>query len=349
MSFTFDKEDNECFFSDMDNENNLFHFNLDLDNGYSNNMDLLNFQKPIPICENYNQFDISPIDYIKEDLVNDDKISEINNNNDFNIQKKETKEEILFQKTTAATNQKDFKENFLKKKRKLIYEEERSYKNEETPKTNKDKIFLIYKEAKKTSKKGRNKKNQSGGKHNKFSSDNLVRKIKVYLFCALLRFINASIKKELQTEEQNLKDEDYSKIFLVKIKQEIIIKINVEYNLKLLDSKLANIFSNDVSQKVKSFGLDKNKKLIKEIFAQNKLVKTIQILDMTLYQCLEHLRGTKYYKELAGLEKEFNFIINDLKNKGENENYISEFIHLINTFKEFYSKKIPRTPRANLI
>ena len=217
-----------------------------------------------------------------------------------------------------------------------------------TPKTKKDKIFLIYKEAKKKVRKGRKTKFQSGGKHNKFSSDNMIRKIKVFLFSVLLRFINQSIKQESQTGEQNLKEKDYSKTFLVKVKQEIILKINVEYNLKLLDSKLKNIFSNDISKKVKSLDLDINKNLIKEIFAQNKLVKTKQILNMTLYQCLEHFRGTKYYKELAGLEKEFNFVINDLKIKGENEKYISEFIYLINTFKEFYNKKIPRRPRENL-
>ena len=348
MAFYFDIKDNDYLFPNINDENVLFHFNLGLENSYSNNIDISNSKMFNNFFESYNQLDISPIDYKKEDFVNDDNINEINNNNEFNVQKNETKEEILFQKTAAVTNQKDFKESFLQKKRKLIYEKEESYKNEVTPKTNKDKIFLIYKETKKKVRKGRKTKFQSGGKHNKFSSDNMIRKIKVFLFSVLLRFINQSIKQESQTGEQNLKEKDYSKTFLVKVKQEIILKINVEYNLKLLDSKLKNIFSNDISKKVKSLDLDLNKNLIKEIFAQNKLVKTKQILNMTLYQCLEHFRGTKYYKELAGLEKEFNFVINDLKIKGENEKYISEFIYLINTFKEFYNKKIPRRPRENL-
>ena len=345
MAFIFDKEYDDDFFLNMNDENNLLNLDLDLENRYSNNMDPFNFQNSTPFDENYNQIDIFPIDNKKEDFINDDKICEINNNNDFNNQKNKLKEEILFQITKAETSKKELKGNFLQKKR--LFKEEESILNEEIVKANKEKIFLIYKESKKKSKKGRNKKFQFGGKHNKFSSDNMVRKIKVYLFGVLLRFINASIKQESRNEEQNPKGKNYSKEFLVKVNQELIINVNVDYNLKLLDSQLKNIFSNDISQKVKVFGLDKNKKFIKEIFVQNKLVKTIQILNMTLYQCLEHLRGTKYYKELAGLEEEFNSVINDLKNKGENEKYISEFIQLINTFKEFYNQKTPRKPRRN--
>ena len=346
MEFIFDKEYDNFFFN-MNDDNNLFNLDLDLENRYINNKDLFYFQNPTPFDDNYNQIDIFPIDNKKEDFINDDKISEINNNNDFNNQKNKLKEEILFQITKAETSKKDLKGNFLQKKRKQIFKEEELIINKETVKANKEKIFLIYKESKKKSKKGRNKKFQFGGKHNKFSSDNMVRKIKVYLFGVLLRFINASIKQESRNEEQNPEEKNYSKEFLVKVNQELIININVDYNLKLLDSKLKNIFSYDISQKVKAFGLDKNKKLIKEIFVQNKLVKTIQILNMTLYQCLEHLRGTKYYKELAGLEEEFNSVINDLKNKGENEKYISQFIQLINTFKEFYNQKTPRKPRRS--
>ena len=146
MAFYFDIKDNDYLFPNINDENVLFHFNLGLENSYSNNIDISNSKMFNNFFESYNQLDISPIDYKKEDFVNDDNINEINNNNEFNVQKNETKEEILFQKTAAVTNQKDFKESFLQKKRKLIYEKEESYKNEVTPKTNKDKIFLIYKE-----------------------------------------------------------------------------------------------------------------------------------------------------------------------------------------------------------
>ena len=158
MAFYFDIKDNDYLFPNINDENVLFHFNLGLENSYSNNIDISNSKMFNNFFESYNQLDISPIDYKKEDFVNDDNINEINNNNEFNVQKNETKEEILFQKTAAVTNQKDFKESFLQKKRKLIYEKEESYKNEVTPKTNKDKIFLIYKEAKKKSKEGKKDK-----------------------------------------------------------------------------------------------------------------------------------------------------------------------------------------------
>ena len=126
MAFYFDIKDNDYLFPNINDENVLFHFNLGLENSYSNNIDISNSKMFNNFFESYNQLDISPIDYKKEDFVNDDNINEINNNNEFNVQKNETKEEILFQKTAAVTNQKDFKESFLQKKRKLIYEKEKS-------------------------------------------------------------------------------------------------------------------------------------------------------------------------------------------------------------------------------
>jgi hypothetical protein len=66
---------------------------------------------------------------------------------------------------------------------------------------------------------------------------------------------------------------------------------------------------------------------------------------MTFNQCLEQFRGSKKYKELDGLEKELQNVINDLKEKGESEEYISDFIDLVNTFEEYYMNKKPRAPK----
>ena len=240
----------------------------------------------------------------------------------------------------------------LEKKRETKDEVE----NEEEPKSDEEKtkstksikgeIFEIVKESDKKISKGRNSKFKMGGKHNKFSSDNIIRKIKSNLFDVILRYINASMKEEeVEIYEKNSKKIILSKPFLLKISQEIIKNINVERNLNLLHSTLKEIFSNDVSKKVENHGLDKNKKVIEKIYEENKQKRAISILNMTFNQCLEQFRGSKKYKELDGLEKELQNVINDLKEKGESEEYISDFINLVNTFEEYYMNKKPRAPK----
>ena len=46
---------------------------------------------------------------------------------------------------------------------------------------------------------------------------------------------------------------------------------------------------------------NQNKKTLEE----NIQKKTIKILERTFLDCLKHFRGSQYYEELAGLEKEY--------------------------------------------
>ena len=62
---------------------------------------------------------------------------------------------------------------------------------------------------------------------------------------------------------------------------------------------------------------------------------------MTFLQCMEHFRGSKYYPTLRGLENEYQNVINDLKEK-ENEEYVKNFIGYLNGFEILYGQKKPR-------
>jgi len=263
-------------------------------------------------------------------------------------------EEIPKYKTEEPNSK--LKTMFTDPKKLLEKKRETKDENEEEPKSIEEKtkstksikgeIFEISKEIERKISKGRNSKFKMGGKHNKFSPDNIIRKIKSNLFDVLLRYINNAMEEEeVEITEKNIKKIILSKPFLLKINQEIIKNINVEINLNLLRSTLKEIFSNDVSKKVENHGLDKNKKLIEKIYQENKQKRAISILNMTFYQCLEQFRGSKNYKELDGLEKDFQKVINDLKEKGESEGYISDFIELVNTFEDYYMNKKPRAPK----
>ena len=171
-------------------------------------------------------------------------------------------------------------------------------------------------------------------RHDKYKPDNIVRKIKSKLFESILIILNSSIYD---------KSKNYlsSNIFL-KIEQKIIKDTNVISNQNLLKTKLKNIFSNNVSDKFKNYGLDYNKKLIIKIYKENIQTKTIAILERTLLECLEHFRGSKYYPELEGLENEYTNVITKFKEDGETDDYINCFKEIINIFEEFYNNKKPR-------
>ena len=171
-------------------------------------------------------------------------------------------------------------------------------------------------------------------RHDKYKPDNIVRKIKSKLFESILIILNSSIYD---------KSKNYlsSNIFL-KIEQKIIKDTNVISNQNLLKKKLKNIFSNNVSDKFKNYGLDYNKKLIVKIYKENIQTETIAILERTLLECLEHFRGSKYYPELEGLENEYTNVITKFKEDGETDEYINSFKEIINIFEEFYNNKKPR-------
>jgi len=173
----------------------------------------------------------------------------------------------------------------------------------------------------------------------------MTRKLKQILINLILNFVNNSIIKEeeigmsIQKRKKRNKWEVNSIYILKKINQDIISKINREYNLNLLSSKLKDIFSQDITQKINSLDKDYNKKIIDDIYKNNKKEKTINILNMTLLQCINHLTKKEFYPELQGFENEYENIINILKNSGETDEYIKLFKDLLGRFEEFYRNK----------
>jgi hypothetical protein len=248
---------------------------------------------------------------------------------------------------------KDKKSKFKNGKDEIIFNQEKhnekiikdeKSRNDDISK-NTQKIFNITKEYERQNKKGRKRKFNlsSNGKHDKFCYDNIVRKVKTKLFEIILFFINLSIiPVEKENQKKNSKKKEFYKPLLVKIDQEIIKTINVEDNLELLESKLKDIFSNKTSKKYKHLGLDRNKKIIDEIYEQKIQKNTISILNKTFDQCLDHINGINYDEELAGLELRYLNIFKDLRSRGNSEDYISKFKYMVKNFKSFYKNKKAR-------
>ena len=197
---------------------------------------------------------------------------------------------------------------------------------------------------------GKKRQNEN---HTKFAFDNLVRKIKSKLFGALLIILNKSLEKDPKPnsnqDSKEKKGEVKTECFL-KIDQKIILQTNIEENKKLLDSKLRDIFSEKVSTKAmnysKQYKLDYNKNFIEKIKNDETRKKTNDILDMTFFQCLEHFRGSKRYEALNGLEKEYENVIEEMRNEPD---YMESFVEQLNYFEVMYNNKKARKSKKNKI
>ena len=195
---------------------------------------------------------------------------------------------------------------------------------------------------------GKKREFANGGKHNKFWEDNMTRKLKTKLFDSVLYFVNSSIKPvQIQNPNTHSKKIKYSKLFFMKINQKTIKDTSVLKNRALLNKKLKDIFSEDISLKMESYGLGYNRDVLSKIESQEidgvKIQsKTLAILERTLLECLEHFRGTKYYDELKGLELEYDKVIDAMKCKGEEEEYIKKFKEFAAGFEKYYEEKKSR-------
>ena len=182
----------------------------------------------------------------------------------------------------------------------------------------KKKIYKITKDQKKKKKLGRKKKYWARGKHNKFSPDNMTRKFKRVFFESILNYIRSRMKNVGTYENK------YVKPIFFKIEQNYISNINANFNKNMIKRSLKDIFLEKVSKKYSNYGLDHNRKLIEKIYDEKIQTEVIDILDMTFGDCLEHLRGN-HYKQLEGFEKEYEIVINELKNKDNDDEYMTKF------------------------
>ena len=174
------------------------------------------------------------------------------------------------------------------------------------------------------------KNNLLKGKHTKYSNDNILRKIKVKFFKKLVKFINRTISKS----------EFKAKINLIKPLTGSICQNNtIKFNQKLLKLKLKDIFSSyRINKKFKNVGKDYNKDIINKIYEEN-IKELIDIFEMTCLEAFSIFRDLEETEKLKGLEK-YVSVINEMKNKGENEEYLKKFINILQSFENFYFKKI---------
>ena len=180
---------------------------------------------------------------------------------------------------------------------------------------------------------GRKKKNSNiKGKHNKYSGDNIIKKIKSNLLKNLAKFINMKICKIYN----NNIGYGISQKQLLKMNQGQVV--NSKDNKLFMNKTLKEIFSEDISTKYISYSISHNRDLIQELINERdeeKRIKFNKLFNLTFFDCLKHFRGSEHIEELQGLDS----LDNILEKFEGDEEYLHSFKYYSFNFEEILKRK----------
>ena len=224
---------------------------------------------------------------------------------------------------------------FTKKKDELFNKINKTKDTKQTNELSKEDLKNIHSHIKKA--KGRKLKNSKDqGFHNKFTFDNIIRKIKAISMQSFFNFFNNKIKEVY-------KDSEVKSLWgLKKLNQSQIANSNIEYNRLFFEKSLKDIFSDNITTKWKTEGRDHNKKLIEKLLnEENKEKKIIfeKILNYKFIDIVKYLRGEREgLDELKCLDFD-EYMWNKIK---KDENYLKDFKYNMENIEKLIQNKKPR-------
>lgn len=182
------------------------------------------------------------------------------------------------------------------------------------------------------------KNNEENGEHNKYSNDNMQRKIKHLI-----------IKNTQDLINYNIAEKDFSSPKLLTLNQEQIFNSKVEFNKAFLQKTLKDIFSENISNRYHKPS-DYNKTLIDNLINSGKEENKIffkKLFDVKFIECLEHFRKSKEIDVLKGLTL-FDDLINYKKDKNfEDKAYVKGIRQLLMNYETIINQKKERNRKKN--
>ena len=172
---------------------------------------------------------------------------------------------------------------------------------------------------KKRGRKGKKVKVQNNAEHDKFTDDNVIRKIKTAIFQYILIKLNTSL------ENKHYK--------FLPLNAELNKNLKRDLNVELLNKRIYEIYMSEDLNGHHINNNDSNKNLIKKIFEENIEIKTINILNMKFSDILKHIR-----------EKDLQYFLKLIKDKEEKkkeesfDKYIKTVIHYLNEYEDWFKK-----------
>ena len=203
-----------------------------------------------------------------------------------------------------------------------------------TKKTNR--IFNIKKEIKL----GRPKKNAiKKGKHDKYQKDNVIRRFKAQFVQNIFNYLNICFSCNSNHNKKPIN-------ILQKICACDTKSISKNDNLKWLNSKIRDIFSQKISSKFVCYESNYNNQLIKKLFERKEEKRVLEILEKTVKEMwIAYINDDKNNDFLG-----FNTIKYDIfkfRQLNEPDEYIQLYIYICMNFENILNKIKPRKKNQN--
>lgn len=195
-------------------------------------------------------------------------------------------------------------------------------------------------------KRGRKCERNDGEEHDRYYSDNIIKKIKAKIFDCLFKFINKMIYKN-----------DGEGIQLLKNNYKYIDQLNRKINLVLFEMPLIDLFSLEVSGKYKLKSKDFNAKMINEILQEKNEIDDYGTIMFLFHISLnDYIDFFTYKKDIFTLVNEYNAvnvnygkiqknfigandILNDISKNNNSKYYTLFLLYAFNFQRWFYIKK----------
>ena len=151
-------------------------------------------------------------------------------------------------------------------------------------------IFSIRKRDKNERKKGRlplNRRPLNIPKHNKNSLDNIATKIKAHFVKKTLKYVNKKFNEFL------LRNNRKKKTLLMNIKPDSYKKFSKKANQDFINLKIHQLFSADLTNRIREFPKDYNRTQIKSLFEKNEAIEVIEIMNSSVKEMYEIYSSNK--------------------------------------------------------
>ena len=201
----------------------------------------------------------------------------------------------------------------------------------------KEKIFEIHKINKKI---GRIKKNSGYiGKHNKLSEDNVIRKIKRRFLENVRIYINKEYKKYYLIKKININNN-----WLKKISPKCYGQIKKIDNIKWFNSKIYEVFSENLSLRYSSHSLDSNKKNIQNLLFSNESNSVKDILNTKVEVLFSKYIGNVKIEGFKTLKDDIKEIEKQMKESEQEDinKYLKKYEDTAKNMKDIFDKKSER-------
>ena len=204
--------------------------------------------------------------------------------------------------------------------------------------TKKKKIFEIYKMNKRI---GRIKKNSGYiGKHNKLSEDNVIRKIKRRFLENVRIYINKEYKKYYLKKKINVDNNNWIK----KISPKFYGQIKKIDNIKWFNSKIFEVFSENLSLRYSSHSLDSNKQNILKFLSSNESSTLKDILNTKVEILFSRYIENVKIEGFKTLNDDIKELEKQMKDSGQDNivKYLKKYEDTAKNLKYIFNKKIER-------